>query len=123
MFRRSTVRYWERRRVIYNAALILPAIVGYGLADTLNWVGDPHRTHYGYIIPLFLVSAVGANICYSFCYALEFIFGGDDPTSRWQRFGRTTAFVGGVLFAMLLALIGGRNIADMEWHYGFRHIG
>jgi hypothetical protein len=122
-FRRSTVRYWERRRIIYNGALVLPALLGYGYTDTLNWVGDPHRIHYGYMIPLFLVSAVGANICYSFSYALEFVFGSDDPTSRWLRSGRTAAFVFGVLFAMLLALIGGRNIANMEWHYGIRHIG
>ena len=122
-FRRSAVRYWERRRIIYNAALVLPALVGYGLTDTLNWVGDPHRTHYGYIIPLFLVSAVGANVCYSFSYALEFLFGSDDPTSRWLRSGRTTAFVCGVLFAMLLALVGGRNIAMMEWSYGIKTVG
>jgi hypothetical protein len=122
-FRKTAVRYWERRRIIYNVALVLPALVGYGLTDTLNWVGDPHRTHYSFIIPLFLVSAIGANVCYSFSYALEFIFGSDDPTSRWLRFGRTAAFVCGVLFAMLLALIGGRNIADMEWHYGIKHVG
>lgn len=122
-FRHSAVRYWERRRIIYNAALVIPALLGYGITDTLNWVGDQHETHYSYIIPLFLVSAIGANICYSFAYALEFVFGSDDPTSRWLRFGRTVTFVGGVLFAMLLALIGGWNIAQMEWHHGIKHVG
>jgi hypothetical protein len=122
-FRKSAVRYWERRRIIYNVALVIPAFIGYALTDTLNWVGDPHRTHYEFVIPVLLLSAVGANICYSFSYALEFFFGSDDPISRWQRYGRTATFVFGVLFAMLLALIGGRNIADMEWHYGFRHVG
>jgi hypothetical protein len=75
--KRSAVSYWERRRIIYNAALVLPALLGYGVTDTLNWVGDPHETHYSYIVTLFLVSAVGANICYSFVYVLEFVF--------WQR--------------------------------------
>jgi hypothetical protein len=65
---------------------------------------------------------VGANICYSFAYAVEFLFGSDDPASHWLRFGRTTTFAGGVLFAMLLALIGGYNIAQMHWYYG-RHLG
>ncbi len=88
-FRRSAVRYWERRRIIYNAALTLPALVGYKLTDTLNWVGDPHETHYANVIPLFLVSAVGANVCYSFAYAQEFVFGSDDPASRWLRSGST----------------------------------
>jgi hypothetical protein len=116
--RHTAICYWERRRIIYNIALLLPAWFGYGFTDFLNWAGDPHQTHYSYILPWIALSALGANICYSFAYALEFLFGSDDPTSRWMRYGRTTAFVGGVLFAMLLALIGGRNIAMMEWHYG-----
>jgi hypothetical protein len=122
-FRHLAVRYWERRRIIYNLALVLPAWFGYGLTDTFNWVGDPHKTHYSYIIPWFLASAVGANICYSFAYALEFLFGSDEPTSRWLRSGRTIGFVCGVLFAMFLALIGGRNIAMMEWNYGIKYGG
>src|SRR5262245_37642257 len=122
-FRRSTVRYWERRRIIYNVALVLPALIGYGFADTLNWVGDEHTIHYAYVIPLFLVSAVGANVCYSLAYAAEFVFASDNPISRWVRFGRSTTFVCGVLLAMLLALVGGRNIADMEWDHGIKPVG
>ena len=122
-FKLAAIRYWERRRVIYNLALLLPAWFGYRFADTLNWVGDLHETHYSYILPWFALSALGANICYSFAYALEFLFGNDEPTSPWMRYGRTTAFVGGVLFAMLLAVIGGRNIAEMEWHHGIEHGG
>jgi hypothetical protein len=119
-FRKATIRYWERRRIIYNLALVPPAFVGYGLADTFNWVGDPHKTHYGFVIFWLAMSAFGANICYSFAYALEFLFGCDTPKSRWLRFGRTSAFVGGVLVAILLALIGGRNIANMEYDKGIR---
>ena len=122
-FRLTAIRYWERRRIIYNLALLLPAWFGYGFTDNLNWVGDPHETHYSYIVPWFALSALGANICYSFGYALEFLFCSDAPTSRWMRYGRTKAFVGGLLFSVLLALIGGRNIADMEWHHGIKHVG
>jgi hypothetical protein len=122
-FRHTAIRYWERRRIIYNLALLLPAWFGYGFTDNLNWVGDTHETHYSYILPWFALCAVGANVCYSFAYALEFLFGNDDPTSRWMRYGRTTAFVGGVLFAMLLALIGGWNIAIMAWFHGVKHAG
>jgi hypothetical protein len=74
--------------------------------------------HYPYILTWLALSAVGANICYSFAYALEFFFGNDNPASAWLRFGRTSAFIGGVLFAMLLALIGGYNIAQLHWNYG-----
>jgi len=122
-FRRTAVRYWERRRVVYNLALALPALFGFALTDTLNWVGDPHRIHCAYVLLLFALSAVGANICYSFAYSLEFLFGNDEPTSRWLRFGRTSAFIGGLLFAMFLALIGGYNIAQMHWNYGINHVG
>lgn len=106
-FRKTAVRYWERRRIIYNAALVLPAFFGFAFIDTMLWVGDPHKIHYACIVPWFAASALGANICYSFAYAVEFLFGSDDPTSGWLRSGRKTLFVTGVLFAMFLALIGG----------------
>jgi len=84
--------------------------------------GDPHKTHYGLVLWWFALSALGANICYSFAYVVEFLFGSDDPKSRWLRFGRTTAFVGGVVFGILLALVGGRNIATMEYYEEVKRI-
>lgn len=117
-FKRSAVTYWERRRLIYNVALVLPAWLGYEFTDMMNWVGDRHERYYGFTIPLLVVSVIGANICYTFAYALEFLRGSDDPSSSWLRQERTLCFVFGVLFAMLLALIGGRNIALAEWSYG-----
>ena len=121
-FKRSAVRYWERRRIPYNLALLLPAFVGYGVTDTLNWVGDDHERLYAYIIPWFAASALGANVCYSLVYVLEFFFGSEDPASRWLRSGRTATFVFGLLLSMVLALVGGGNIAMMEWQHGFRRI-
>jgi hypothetical protein len=117
-FRRLAVRYWERRRIVYNLAIALPAFISYGLTDVINYVGDSHPLNYGYLCLLFGLSALGANICYSLVYALEFFLGSDEPTSRWIRFGRTTVFVGGVLFAMLLALFCGWNIAELDYHHG-----
>jgi len=107
-FRQKAFRFWERRRILYNVALVLPAFLGYAAFN------DPHQTHYVYLIPLLILSAMGANVCYTFAYALEFVFGSDDPALRWLRFGRTMAFVCGVMFAMLLAFIGGWNIAAIE---------
>jgi len=123
LFKQNAVKYWERRRIIYNLALVLPGWFGFGITDTMNFVGEVHEVHYAYVLWWFAWSAVGANVCYSFAYSAEFIFGSDDPTSRWLRFGRSATFVGGVLFAMLLALIGGYNIAMMHWNYGIRHAG
>lgn len=120
-FRRPAVRYWERRRIVYNLALVLPAWLGFAFTDTINWVGDAHKIYYPYIPIWFALSAVGANICYSFVYALEYFFGSDDPASSWLRFGRTAALIGGILLAMAFALIGGYNIAQLHWSYGIGH--
>jgi len=116
-FRRSAFRYWERRRILYNLALVPPSLFSFALTDTLYHVGDPHKIHYWRLLLVFGLSALGANICYCFAYALEFVLGDDAPTSRWMLFGRTTALVAGILFAILLALIGGWNIAQWEWYF------
>jgi hypothetical protein len=119
--KRTAIRYWERRRIIYNLALIPPALVSYAFADTMNWVGDPHPTLYSFLLLSFALSAIGANICYTFAYVLEYFFASNNPISPWLRFGRTTAFVGGILLSMLLAFIGGAHIANMEYYEQFRH--
>lgn len=111
-YKKKAIRYWERRRIVYNMALVLPSILGYLSAAELSIaVGDRGSFGFGGIAALFLASALGANICYSFAYALEFLFGSDEPSSSWLQFGRSTALVSGTVFAMILALVGGRNIA------------
>jgi hypothetical protein len=118
--RGKAIRYWELRRIIYNLALIPPALVAYVFTDTMNWVGDPHAMHYGFLFIWFALSAIGANICYSFAYVLEYFYASNNPISPWLRFGRRTAFLGGLLFAMLLALVGGYNIANMDYYVQFK---
>ena len=115
-FRRSAIRYWERRRIVYNLALLFPALVGYALpAGVAAGVGDERRLGFGMVAVLFILSALGANICFSLGYALEFLFGRDVPESRWLRFWRPLLVVLGTLFAMFLSLFGGRNIAFLEY--------
>ena len=46
VFKQTAIRYWERRRIIYNLVLLLPAWFAYSFTDNLNWAGDPHKTHY-----------------------------------------------------------------------------
>jgi hypothetical protein len=120
-YKQTAIRYWERRRIIYNLALVPPSLFGYLLCAGLAYVDDPPPMLYGLLLFWFAMSAFGANICYSFAYALEFFFGSDDPTSWWLQSGRTTVFIGGVLFAMFLALIGGRNIARIEYYENVKH--
>ena len=118
-YKKLAIRYWEWRRIFYNLALILPAFLGSGLSAGISaGIEDQRRLSTGVVAVLFLLSAFGANLCYSFGYALEFLFGGNAPESRWQRFWRPVLIVLGTLFAMLLAIFGGRNIAWLE--YSFR---
>ena len=81
LFRHAAIRYWERRRLLYNFALVPPALFGYALTAGVAYVGDPHPILYRFLLFWFALSALGANICYSFAYALEFLFGSDEPTS------------------------------------------
>ena len=117
-FRRGALRYWEKRRLWHNLALVLPALLGYAPSELSAAVGDQQRLGTAGVLGLFALSALGANICYSFAYALEFMFATDDPNARWVRVGRDLCFVFGTLFAMMLAFIGGRNIFIMEYYYG-----
>jgi hypothetical protein len=113
---KAVIRYWERRRIIYNVALVPASLFAYLLSAGLAYVGDPHDTLYSFVMFWFALSAVGANMCYSFVYSLEFFFFTEDPASRWSRYGRAWTFIGGLAFAMILALLGGRNIAMMEFY-------
>ncbi len=116
--RNAAIRYWERRRIAYNAALVLPALLGYGIGGGISAaVGDQRHLGVGPVAALFFASAIAANLCFSFGYALEFWFGTDDPNSRWPRFWRPMIVVMGTVLSMLLALAGGRNIGWLEYAY------
>jgi hypothetical protein len=119
--KRSTICYWEWRRLIYNLLLVPPALVGYFVSVGSRggmWEIGPQ---YFYLLFRLAVAALEANICYSFVYALEFLFGSEKPDSRWQRFGRMTVFVAGVLLAVCLALRGGYDIGEMAFFHRFPH--
>lgn len=110
----SAVRYWERRRVFYNLALVLPTILGYVGADP-GIVPDYPHMGMGGAIWMLILGVFGANICYSFAYSMEFLLGGGKPEARWPRWGRMLALVSGTLFALVLAFRGGRAISFMEY--------
>jgi hypothetical protein len=94
------------------------ALVGYFTATLLSFaVDDIQYFSTAKVAALFLLSAAGANVCYTFAYALEFWFGSGNPESRWFRRGRTYAFVAGTLLGVVLAFAGGRNIGNMQFQY------
>lgn len=115
--RRSIVRYWEWRRMAFNAVLFPPAFVGWflgGMASSI--VGDPTRIELPGIALLFATYAAVANICFSYVYVFEIWFLGDDDDSFWPKRGRSLTFIGGTLVAIVLAFAGGRQIAFLEFN-------
>lgn len=115
-FRKTAISYWERRRVVYNVALILPSVFAYKLVAGVARAGDSLWWHPEEVFRQFVFCALVANFCYSFAYGLEFLFGSDDPSSGWLRFGRKSIFIVGVLLSVLFAFSTGANIAFMEYH-------
>jgi hypothetical protein len=98
----DALRYWEPRRVLYNAVLIAVA----GLWVVLTWPhfhsvqlmgvppGDTHS-----VLVILVILALLANVCHSAAYladiSLQFTFG------TWRKY-RWTLLLAGVLLAMLI---------------------
>ena len=91
----DAARYWEPRRLIYNLLLTLLVAVFIGR----TW--PAFRPAFESLeILRFLILAFLANLCYSAVYLVELSVPQSADSSRpW----RTWLFVGGTLFALLLA--------------------
>lgn len=115
---KTAIRYWERRRIAYNLLLVPPALLGWGLGGAVGGAaGDHAAVGIGGLLLLFMLSALCANICYTFSYALEFLLlSANDDGAVLGNF-RTVAFYSGCLFSVPLALIGGRNIAFIQYSF------
>ena len=112
--KRSAMRYWERRRIFYNLLLVLPSLLGFSMgAAAAARHGLVRESGAGVVMLLFVLWAIPANICYTFAYSLEFLFGGGSAKSLWAQSGRTFAFVLGTLFAMFVAFLCGTDVAWM----------
>ena len=114
----SALRYWERRRIAYILLLTPPALLGWGLGGAVGGAaGDPAVVGVGGLSLLFIFAAICANICYSLCYALEFLMlSASDDAAILKNF-RTAAFFCGCMLSLPLALIGGRNIAFLQYAF------
>jgi hypothetical protein len=114
----EAIRYWERRRIIYNLLLTPPAILGWGFGGAVGGaVGDHAPVEVGGLLLLFVFAAICANICYTFSYALEFLMLSADNDGALLRNSRTAAFILGCVLSIPLALIGGRNIAFIQYAF------
>ncbi len=94
---RDAVRYWEVRRLIYNAALILVCAI-WVLA---TW---PHfRPAFAWwAAPPMAFLALVANICYSAAYLVDIPMQQSSGASVWRNW-RWVLWVAGTVFAIVLA--------------------
>ena len=112
----EAIRYWEKRRIVWNVLLVPPALLGYVLpAGIAAGIGDRAMLGWPEVLAMFCFAAVGANICYSFAYVVEFWIQGSGVEKEYRKYGRTLLFVLGSLLGIGLALMGGASIAQMRY--------
>jgi len=95
----SALRYWEPRRLIYNAVLAVVLLVHWLDAQTASGVNYTHGSWWF----LFLM-AVGANACYCAAYLVDVFVQQSDIRELWLR-SRWVLFVLGTLIAAVLTHI------------------
>lgn len=112
----EAIRYWERRRKVWNLLLVPPAGLSYGFASGMAiGIGDPPAFGWPVVAALFCLAALGANICYSFAYVIEFWIQGARAEAGYRKQGRTLLFAKGCFLGMGFALSGGASIAQMQY--------
>jgi hypothetical protein len=94
---RDAIRYWETRRIAYN--LVLTAAVVAWIVLTWPHFRPALNVH---ALPLLLVLAALANLCYCAAYLADIPMQYSPVRSLWQR-RRWGLLLIGTLFALLIA--------------------
>jgi len=92
----SALRYWEPRRLIYNA--VLAAVAG---AHWLDSQTDSEQNYTRGSLGLLFLLAAGANLCYCAAYPVDVFVQQSDFRGQWLR-SRWVLFVLGTLVAAVL---------------------
>ena len=113
-YRRHTIRYWERRRILFNAIILVMFLFTWPVSQAFT-AGIDDKIPASLLDP-FTVIAIGCsfllcNVCYSIVYALEFIFYNEDAKSFWPTTGRALIFIAGCLVVLFTA---GPHFSNLE---------
>ena len=93
----NALRYWEPRRLVYNAVLALVVV-----AETaMNWAGISQKITVDLLLGLFVL-AVLANVAYCAVYAVDLFVQFSGLDAPWRR-GRVIVLVVGTAFGAALA--------------------
>lgn len=104
--KRKAIAYWEKRRVVYNFLLVPASLLAWQTSKELTYYIDdrvPASLTDPAVILALVILCIGANICYSFVYVLEFFFLADEPRRFWPTPGRTLCLILGCLIGMWIA--------------------
>ena len=93
----DALRYWEPRRIVYNALLAL-IVLGYFLA---GWPATKSFLTLNGILWIFFL-AVLANVCYCAAYVVDIFVQLSPLRSSWMRV-RWLLFLVGLAFAAVIA--------------------
>lgn len=92
----NAIRYWEPRRIIYNAILGLIVLAYFWMALPASW----RTLKFDNLLILFFL-AVLANLCYSAAYIVDIFAQFSDFRSTWVRM-RWVLLAVGIAFASVI---------------------
>ena len=110
--KKEAIRYWERRRIVWNVLIVIPAIYAWYIvvSDILRGDAFP-KQRIPEILGAFIGAGFLANICYSFAYAAEFCFSHTALSDVYRETVRPVLFLFGCLIGIALAVFCGMVIA------------
>tara|TARA_B100002052_G_C15321172_1_gene349818 strand:- start:66 stop:455 length:390 start_codon:yes stop_codon:yes gene_type:complete len=112
--RREALTYWEKRRILYNLLLVAAGWFGWTFSQSITYHIDdrePASVTNPEVIIALIILFVGANICYSTVYILEFFFMSEKKGKFWPFPGRTIFLILGCILGMMLA---NQNMSQLE---------
>lgn len=99
----DAIRYWEPRRVVYNAVLAVVVLLCYALAPVPRKPIDPDT------ILFVVLLAVLANVAYCAAYVVDVFLQSSAFRERRQRV-RLAVFLIGLIFASILTQFWARGL-------------
>ena len=102
----DALRYWEKRRLAYNAGLLVTYVVTHFALSggKVNSDGVSGGLKLFYWFAGLSVLAALANLCYTIVYPIDLFVQASDYRASWRR-RRWMLFLLGMLFAACLAIV------------------
>lgn len=92
----GAIRYWEPRRLIYNAVLAVIVLVYFGI----NYPASRSIVSVDFVLSLFLLCVL-ANVAYCAAYPIDIFVCASSYREQWRKY-RWIIFTIGLLFAAII---------------------